>query len=534
MGLQLTVGLGAACDQVVEDAISCDRSLPLVSRIACESQIARFKCPGTLLSKTFAAEPVFQLPKLVIDYYPDGCFWRGRIPEAAFDDLFADFRSEWLIDANFAGPTKSFFDSLAPEKTSNNPADGGLGDIYLFASPVGFPSIRIFAEATLRRSKLECRDRPDQSQTCSCGGGGGGWGTNGGGSHGFGDPQCLTYDGLRFECNFLGEVVWTKCDDFAVHVIAERPNNSSQATVITGFAVTEGREIVYALLRRGADRNSSSYDSAFDGDGEKLSGNHLFLTQEDEDTLLVDTALGHGLRAVFKPTHVYLEVNPDDRCFNRMEGLMGNYNGNSSDDLRPFNSGQSIASSLSPERIYENFVLSWCRDDFRDSLFPAELFRPCERSSWPLFAADLDLDVCPASCQGDSFCCLDFSEGGEELALESVDLQAVARSFLDPDPPTLSLPTEIFLPYNSPGRLRVTAQGADIDSLNCSVCSLQAVACSLTLTPSGESDSGTLALLEILGESLQLVEAGPMICTVEANGIPTIGGAILQMEATAA
>jgi hypothetical protein len=39
------------------------------------------------------------------------------------------------------------------------------------------------------------------------------------------------------ECNFLGEALWTRCADFEVHVITKQPSNTSQATVITGFAV---------------------------------------------------------------------------------------------------------------------------------------------------------------------------------------------------------------------------------------------------------------------------------------------------------
>ena len=42
-----------------------------------------------------------------------------------------------------------------------------------------------------------------------------------------------------------------------------------------------------------------------------------------------------------------------ESCFNKTEGLMGNNNGNKSDDLRPFNSSDLLDSSSFPEDIYD-------------------------------------------------------------------------------------------------------------------------------------------------------------------------------------
>ena len=369
---------------------------------------------------------------------------------------------------------------------------------------------------------------------------------NKGGGFGNGHPQCLTYDGLRFECNFLGEAVWTKCDDFAVHVFTAMPNSKSRGTVIKGIAVTEGGEVVHAVLREGATRDAS-FDFGFDGDEEKLQGNHLSLTLDGDKTLLVQTALGHQLTAVFEPTHVSLEIILDKSCFSRSEGLMGNNNGNAEDDLRPFNSTKVMATKSPVEEIYEEFVLSWCTDDIKDSLFPLELFNPCDRSYWPMFTSDLDMDECPASCQGDRFCCLDISEAGEELALSTlpavqntIGVQTLARAFLERDPPELSLPTEILLqPGSSTQQFTVFAEGSNIETLNCSVCSLEGVLCNLRIETGKSSASSTslpqnsgnasnpstsIASLDITGESSRLLDARTMTCVVEANGTSVIGG----------
>ena len=83
---------------------------------------------------------------------------------------------------------------------------------------------------------------------------------------GGGDPQCSSYDGFRFECNFLGEALWTRCGAFAVHVFAERPSNTSRATVIRGFAVkqeTNLTDVFYAAL---TEEQNSSFEFALNGE----------------------------------------------------------------------------------------------------------------------------------------------------------------------------------------------------------------------------------------------------------------------------
>eukprot|EP00435_Cladocopium_sp_Y103_P036773 s1919_g9.t1 len=88
---------------------------------------------------------------------------------------------------------------------------------------------------------------------------------------------------------------------------------------------------------------------------------------------------------------------------------------------------------------------------------------------------------------------------------------------------------EIWLsPTSSTGQLTVLAEGSNIERLNCSVCSRD-VQCSLTIET--EASGASNASLQIVGDSLGLVEAGAMTCIVEANGIPIIGGADIRFQA---
>eukprot|EP00435_Cladocopium_sp_Y103_P027136 s1919_g6.t1 len=478
LGTELVVGFGLACNDAILKRLEAKcGSLPPAAAVLCEEEQKK-ACPGLLRNLTFKPDaPLFKLPTVRLNFelrqkgvdiakqilrefgadffaaqaakLPDlDCFFAGEMERRFFPDSVDFDRLYWLEDYDWKGEGSSVYGGFLPAyrpfwvDSSRRPE---RTRVYFFVSSIYLPAMRILAETPVNKLKLaRCRRPPAEDNVCgrkqTC--------PNDGGAVGSGDPQCLTYDGLRFECNFLGEAVWTKCDDFAVHVFAEKPNDSSRATVIKGLAVTEGGEIITAVLREGATEDGA-FDFAFDGDEEKLLGNHISVTLEGDQTLLVRTVLGHELIAIFEPTHVSLEIALDRRCFNRTEGLMGNYNGNPADDLRPFNSTKVMAETSSTEDIYEQYVLSWCTDDIQDSLFPLELFKPCDRTHWPLFTSNLDLDACPASCQGDRFCCLDFSEVGADLALPSlaemqytIELQTLARTLQQGDPPRLSLPTE--------------------------------------------------------------------------------------------
>ena len=112
-----------------------------------------------------------------------------------------------------------------------------------------------------------------------------------------------------------------------VHVFAERANisDSSRATVLKGFAVSEQGEIAYAVA---SSTLGSQFDFSLNGDDESLVGNFITVTMEGTDTILLSTASGHGIKAVFHPTHLYLETSLGSQCFNRTDGLLGNFNGN--------------------------------------------------------------------------------------------------------------------------------------------------------------------------------------------------------------
>lgn len=354
---------------------------------------------------------------------------------------------------------------------------------------------------------------------------------------GGGDPQCSSYDGFRFECNFLGEALWTRCGTFAVHVFAERPSNTSRATVIKGFALkqeTNSTDVFYAAL---TEEQNSSFEFALNGEEGLLIGDFLTGTLTGTQ-LLLETDEGHRVKATFRQIDIFLEVTLPDSCFNQSFGLLGNNNGVATDDLNASNN-QVLSVNASGKTIYEDFVLSWCVTDFSSSLFPPRLWHPCNTSWVPLFVDELDLAACPDACGNSGLCCLDSSEVGEDFAVNNdkkvrvtLAAQEVTAWSFSAIPPQLFLPEQVLLPTPTASELQVAAAAAAPVSftvfalansepeLNCSICRRAEVLCEVT-GPSLSSTSLFNVSLSVTGQSLP---PGSAYCVANANGLSAIGG----------
>eukprot|EP00438_Fugacium_kawagutii_P033652 Skav204049 [mRNA] locus=scaffold3:245488:250433:- [translate_table: standard] len=318
---------------------------------------------------------------------------------------------------------------------------------------------------------------------------------------GGGDPQCLTYDGFRFECNFLGEVLWTKCENFSVHVVAEPANASRQATVIKAFAVQQDSEIFLAVPEL---NNTSLFTLSLNGNQNDLNGNFITGTLESSE-LILETVQGHQVRASLQERAVFLQVTLADRCFEKAEGLLGNMNGDATDDLKPKSNGSDgmliVSLNSSAEDIYERFWL-------------------------PAFIADLNVDTCPAGCN--AFCCLDFIEAGAEVASAAVagfqqieDERQGAVSILA-NPPLLILPR--LVNFSGPSVVPVlqftvnASSSGTMEDLDCNICGLQLPEVYCNVTGIGEST----ASLQVIAADLPL---GPVLCLALADGLFSLGGA---------
>ena len=226
--------------------------------------------------------------------------------------------------------------------------------------------------------------------------------------------------------------------------------------------------------------NGSAFEVYLDGQKGQLIGENMSIEVES-DSLWLETAQGHQMFVTFHPHHLSVQIRPAKDCFNITEGLLGNNNGDSSDDLQTA-TGQLIPTLAEPVEVSQKHVLSWCISSARNSLFALEDFQPCDHSFRPVFTSDLNMEACPATCAGKASCCLDWSESGEEFARTSLEdqqgieeAQLLAVPFNATDPPMILLPSQVWVaeavePILQMEVFLVAANSTSVAELNCSIC----------------------------------------------------------------
>jgi hypothetical protein len=176
-------------------------------------------CPGVLLSSSFAI-PLWSLTgNLQIGYNPSTCSWYAQ-GDRALGSVFTNRRYTCYENSGFASIAGSSSGSRLQLSESPQPT-GSAGILYLFVRPANKPRLRLLATKTFFKSQLECEEEdepPDDNNPFDDTD----WDRDRAPGTGGGDPQCLSYDGFRFECNFLGEAVWTRCQFQNVWTITQK------------------------------------------------------------------------------------------------------------------------------------------------------------------------------------------------------------------------------------------------------------------------------------------------------------------------
>eukprot|EP00404_Azadinium_spinosum_P039971 CAMPEP_0180694672 /NCGR_PEP_ID=MMETSP1038_2-20121128/2037_1 /TAXON_ID=632150 /ORGANISM="Azadinium spinosum, Strain 3D9" /LENGTH=565 /DNA_ID=CAMNT_0022726033 /DNA_START=48 /DNA_END=1744 /DNA_ORIENTATION=+ len=313
---------------------------------------------------------------------------------------------------------------------------------------------------------------------------------------GWGDPHCKSIDGLEFECNFRGEAVWVGCEQWRVHAIAKQLGDAN-ATVITKVAVRYGSETLVAKLNASVSMDVDNetglaptrYTLLLNGteptdDGsDGVEGTYLTATGFN-NVLTIEDVDGNIVKASFLKDLIVLQVAPSGGCFNKTFGLSGNNNGNKSDDLTVSGTGKVLPESSSSPVIFEKFVKSHLINAESDSLFPVGDFEPVpvNDSFTPIFVDQINLTQCPAACSGNGACCLDASQGGEELVeaftiakqdIEETNSESVGF-FANMRPAFEEAPSLFVLAPGMQGgrvQLRYVATDADgVSALSCDIC----------------------------------------------------------------
>ena len=183
----------------------------------------------------------------------------------------------------------------------------------------------------------------------------------------YGDPHIITLDGLKYTFNGKGEFTMIETADKSFTVqgrmdtILDPNDNPTLGTVFTALVAREentNTTVQFNLLGNGIQIYVDHKIASLAGVSELIKEN---VTVNDNGNNSVSAIFKNGAKMEIKVENgiiaVMLITLPDS--FKKgTRGLMGNFNGDSSDDLVPKSSLKAISSNSSLETIHSIFGLS--------------------------------------------------------------------------------------------------------------------------------------------------------------------------------
>ena len=216
-GLHL-IALGVELDTFVALALSC--GWPLVKDLDDSSSGCPTLIAGPLVKKSLAIVPLYRLPTLKIKPLGYCEFSFEHDNGYGFDRILSSTENSWALQSEFAeivGSKNGYRVRIKKKKDGKGPP----GFLHLYQKAKGMNALRLYTAMTLEMFHLACALPKDENECwnaeskCK-------WRRRRPPGTEIGDPHCVTFDGLTFECNFLGESTYAKCEDLKVHVFAEQ------------------------------------------------------------------------------------------------------------------------------------------------------------------------------------------------------------------------------------------------------------------------------------------------------------------------
>lgn len=187
-----------------------------------------------------------------------------------------------------------------------------------------------------------------------------------------GDPHVLTFDGLNYDPQAVGEFVLmtTGPGGETIQVRHQPITRSRYVSTVTGVAAdVEGEPVSIVSAGRDVVVTVGGVATRPDADGVALAGGGRLVAVEPDDLRLVWPS-GTILRVRVQNGRLAVTVAPADSLAGRSAGLLGNADGDPGNDLTT-RTGRLITSIKEREQLYGQFMESW-RITQQESLFAYE------------------------------------------------------------------------------------------------------------------------------------------------------------------
>lgn len=186
----------------------------------------------------------------------------------------------------------------------------------------------------------------------------------------FGDPHVSTLDSLQYTFNGLGDYVLIRALDNSLHLHGRtnRPltpeGEQSKATVFSGFALktntSDTAQILFddslpgnlsiTVIRR-ADNSCTNHTIDDFNDGPALEMISLERSSVNNNTIIVSFPSGFSIEVTPGIGLLQISLSASEEMMGNTQGLMGNFNGDKSDDLE-YPNGTGIAANSTEEQIF--------------------------------------------------------------------------------------------------------------------------------------------------------------------------------------
>ncbi|CAH1226370.1 HMCN1 [Branchiostoma lanceolatum] len=302
------------------------------------------------------------------------------------------------------------------------------------------------------------------------------------------NPHFTTMDGISYTFNGLGEYVIVDVDN-GLYQVQDRTAlapGSSHATIISAVAITERGKLPIQTNVVGNSSldlyiNGSLADtSVFESNEEMEVGDNAVILKPSNDSLLVVFFSGVTVKVSAKKGMLAVEFSAPPEFRGKVRGLLGRWDGDSTNDFEAFNG--TVFSADSTERELYAFGNSWqvtvedgpkkslffYKDGEDVSTFTSPDYQP--KYTDELVFSDPELETKAREiCGNDTECLFDVSQTGDiEVAVITVEgkedfaSQTTAR---DRFPPTVRGPDAVYATVFDTVTVRINASDPNNGSL---------------------------------------------------------------------